>query len=149
MASFVSLEADGGDRTSGRGAVTRAERNLVVAPLAREVAARILREVRSSPGTRSGAAIGLEQAGGDLRERCLAAAVGADEPDDLPSTQLERSAREHRLSGRVREVDGVEPAKDVSAAPRSDAFHHVDDAAIVEADHPIAVQGAFGLPGAR
>ena len=50
------------------------------------------------------------QAGGDLRERRLAASIRADERDDLASAELQRGLGENGHAVRVGEVDAVEPA---------------------------------------
>ena len=114
MAGLVARETDLGERTA-RARRIGAERDLVVRPLAHEIAARDPGAATSrGPCASTVPALRLEQPGGELGERRLPRAVRPGERDDLAAAQLERDAVEHRCRA-VRERDVVDAAHDLAA----------------------------------
>ena len=94
-----------------------AERDLVECGLADEVPTGILREVRRAALARHRAATRLQQAGCDLGERRLSAAVPTLERNDLAPPDDERRAAENLRPVAVGDVDVVEANDRVAKRP--------------------------------
>ena len=121
MPRLVAGEPDVGERAPRARARSRAERDLLVAALADEVAARILEEDTRAAAPLDASALRRKQAGGELRERRLAASRSGRSAR-RPRRDAARATRsvEHRpVVGERDLVDAATTSPPVQAASRA------------------------------